>query len=73
VLTPLVEKQLEDRAKLEGTDVEHEKFKFLTEKQAMAQFSTAEEIGALAAFLCSDDARTITGTPISVDGGWVAH
>jgi 3-hydroxybutyrate dehydrogenase len=73
VLTPLVEKQLEDRAKHEGTDVEHEKFQFLTEKQPMAQFSTAEEIGALAAFLCSDDAKTITGAPISVDGGWVAR
>jgi 3-hydroxybutyrate dehydrogenase len=72
VLTPLVEKQLEDRAKQEGTDVEHEKVRFLTEKQPMAQFSTAEEIGALAAFLCSDDARTITGAPLSVDGGWVA-
>jgi 3-hydroxybutyrate dehydrogenase len=73
VLTPLVEKQLEDHAKLEGTDIEHEKNRFLTEKQPMAQFSTAEEIGALAAFLCSDDARTITGAPLSIDGGWVAQ
>ncbi len=73
VLTPLVEKQLEDRAKHEGTDVEHEKHQFLTEKQPMAQFSTAEEIGGLAAFLCSDDAKTITGAPISIDGGWVAR
>ncbi len=73
VLTPLVQKQLEDRAKLERTDVETQKRAFLTEKQAMAEFSTPEEIGGLVVFLCSGNARTITGTPISVDGGWVAH
>ncbi|PZR83813.1 MAG: 3-hydroxybutyrate dehydrogenase [Stutzerimonas stutzeri] len=73
VLTPLVEKQLEDRARQEGTDVEHEKRAFLTEKQPMAEFSTPEEIGALAVFLCSEGARTITGAPLSIDGGWVAH
>ena len=73
VLTPLVQKQLEDRAKQEGTDVETQKFRFLTEKQPMAQFSTPEQIGALAGFLCSEDARTITGAPLSIDGGWVAQ
>jgi 3-hydroxybutyrate dehydrogenase len=73
VLTPLVEKQLEDRAKRQGSDVEREKHQFLTEKQAMAKFSTAEQIGGLAAFLCSDDASTITGAPLSIDGGWVAR
>jgi len=72
VLTPLVDKQLADRAAQNGTDVEHEKHAFLTEKQPMAKFSTAEEIGGLAAFLCSDDAQTITGAPLSIDGGWVA-
>jgi 3-hydroxybutyrate dehydrogenase len=73
VLTPLVQKQLEDRAKQKGTDVETQKFRFLTEKQPMAQFSTPEQIGALAVFLCSDEAKTITGTPLSIDGGWVAQ
>ncbi len=73
VLTPLVEKQLADRAKQSGTDVEQQKQNMLTEKQPMAQFSTPEQIGALAAFLCSDDARTITGAPLSIDGGWVAQ
>lgn len=73
VLTPLVQKQLEDRAKEAGTDVEVEKKKMLQETQPMLKFSTPEEIGALAVFLCSDGAATITGTPISIDGGWVAH
>ena len=73
VLTPLVQKQLEDWAKREGTDVETQKKRFLTEKQAMEQFSTPEQIGGLAVFLCSDAAKTMTGVPLSIDGGWVAQ
>jgi 3-hydroxybutyrate dehydrogenase len=73
VLTPLVQKQLEERAKQEGTDVETQKLRFLTEKQPMAQFSTPEQIGGLAVFLCSEAANTITGAPLSIDGGWVAQ
>jgi 3-hydroxybutyrate dehydrogenase len=72
VLTPLVQKQLDDRAKKEGKDVESLKHDFLTEKQPMAKFSTPEQIGALAVFLCSGGAETITGAPLSIDGGWVA-
>ena len=71
VLTPLVQKQLEDRAAKEGKDVETVKTEFLAEKQPMRQFSTPEEIGAAAVYLCSDGARTVTGIPLSVDGGWV--
>ena len=55
------------------TTVEREMHRFLTEKQPMAQFSTPEQIGSLAAFLCSDSATTITGAPLSIDGGWVAQ
>jgi 3-hydroxybutyrate dehydrogenase len=73
VLTPLVEKQLVDRAKEAGTDVETEKKKMLQESQPMLKFSTPEQIGALAVFLSSDGAATITGVPLSIDGGWVAH
>src|SRR5690349_13918824 len=58
VLTPLVQKQLDDRARAEGTDVETQKLRFLSEKQPMAQFSTPEQIGALAVLLCSDEAKT---------------
>jgi 3-hydroxybutyrate dehydrogenase len=71
VLTPLVEKQLEDAAAKEGKDIEAVKDQFLAEKQPMHRFSTPEEIGAAAVFLCSEGARTITGIPLSVDGGWV--
>jgi 3-hydroxybutyrate dehydrogenase len=73
VLTPLVEHQLEDRAKEAGTDVPTEEKKMLQETQPMLKFTTPEEIGALAVFLCSDGAQTITGVPLSIDGGWVAH
>src|ERR1700677_1351721 len=73
VLTPLVQRQLEDRAKELGTTVEQETHAFVTEKQPMAQFSTPEGIGGLAVFLCSDAAKTITGVPLSIDGGWTAQ
>ncbi len=73
VLTPLVEKQLRDRAVRDATTVEQVTHAMLTEKQPMAQFSTPEQIGGLAVFLCSEAARTITGTPLSIDGGWVAQ
>ena len=45
----------------------------LAEKQPMLKFSTPEQMGGVAVFLCSDAASTITGAPISVDGGWVAQ
>jgi 3-hydroxybutyrate dehydrogenase len=73
VLTPLVEKQLADRAAKEGKSIEELTQDFLTEKQPMAAFSTPAQIGALAVFLCSDAARTITGVPLSIDGGWTSQ
>lgn len=72
VLTPLVQAQLDARAAREGMDIEAVKQALLTEKQPMAQFTTPEGIGGLVVFLCSDAARTITGAPLSIDGGWVA-
>jgi 3-hydroxybutyrate dehydrogenase len=73
VLTPLVEKQIADKAKATGRSVEDEAHAFLREKQPLLEFSTPEQIGALAVFLCSEAAKTITGAPISIDGGWVAQ
>ncbi len=72
VLTPLVEAQLRDRAARDSKDIETVKRELLTEKQPMAEFTTPEAIGAMAVFLCSDAARTITGAALSIDGGWVA-
>jgi 3-hydroxybutyrate dehydrogenase len=73
VLTPLVEKQLRDRAEKDGTTVEYQTHALVAEKQPMVKFSTPEGIGGLAVFLCSDAAATITGAPLSIDGGWVAQ
>ena len=53
VLTPLVQHQLEERTKQEGTDVETHKHRFLAAQLAMTEFSTPEQIGTLAVFLCS--------------------
>jgi 3-hydroxybutyrate dehydrogenase len=73
VLTPLVEQQIVARAKASGKSVEAEKLAMLAEKQPMHAFTTPESIGALAVFLCSDAAATITGSAYSIDGGWVAQ
>jgi 3-hydroxybutyrate dehydrogenase len=73
VLTPLVEVQVTARAEAAGIPVEEAKRQMLVEKQAMARFTTPEQIGATAVFLCSEGAATITGSSISVDGGWVAQ
>ncbi len=73
VLTPLVEKQLADRAKETGHSLDATKEEFLREKQPMLAFSTPEGIGALTVFLCGDAAATITGSAYSIDGGWVAE
>ena len=45
----------------------------MSEKQPMLQFSTPEQIGALAVYLVSDAAATVTGTTLSIDGGWTAQ
>jgi 3-hydroxybutyrate dehydrogenase len=73
VLTPLVQKQIDDRAKASGKTVREEEIALLSEKQPMHKFTTPESIGALAVFLASDAAATITGSAYSIDGGWVAQ
>ena len=73
VKTPLVEKQLHDRATRDGTTVEYQTHALVAEKQPMVKFTTPEQIGGLAVFLCSDSAATITGVPLSIDGGWTAQ
>jgi 3-hydroxybutyrate dehydrogenase len=73
VLTPLVQAQIEARAKAAGQTVEQAKNKLVAEKQPMLQYTTPENIGALAVFLAGDAAATITGAAYSIDGGWTAQ
>jgi 3-hydroxybutyrate dehydrogenase len=72
VLTQLVEKQIVARAAASGQSVEAEKLALLSEKQPMHEFTTPENIAALALFLCSDAAATMTGGAYPMDGGWTA-
>jgi 3-hydroxybutyrate dehydrogenase len=73
VLTPLVQQQIEARAKSQGIPVEQARTDLLREKQPMLDFTTPEKIAALAVFLCGDAASTVTGAALSIDGGWVAQ
>ena len=73
VWTPLVEKQIPDTAKARGMTEEQVKRDVLLAAQPTKQFATVEEMASLAAFLCSDGAKSITGTALPVDGGWTAH
>ncbi len=73
VLTPLVEKQIADRAAANKTSVEYEQRELLREKQKLLAFTTPEQIGAMVVFLCGEAASTMTGAAWSVDGGWVAQ
>jgi 3-hydroxybutyrate dehydrogenase len=73
VLTPLVQKQIDARAKETGRSPEQEKIELVREKQPMLAYTSPEQIGALAVFLCSDGAATMTGTALPIDGGWTAQ
>ena len=73
VLTPLVQKQIDDRAAKEGISGEQAKTELLGLKEPTMQFSTPEQLGALAVFLCSPAGDNMTGTSLSHDGGWTAQ
>ncbi|MEM6744288.1 MAG: 3-hydroxybutyrate dehydrogenase [Pseudomonadota bacterium] len=72
VLTPLVESQIPDTMKKYDMSREDVVRNVLLERQPSKEFATVEQLGGTVAFLCSDDAAQITGTTISVDGGWTA-
>jgi 3-hydroxybutyrate dehydrogenase len=73
VLTPLVQKQVDARAAQDGVDIAEATRRLLGEKQPSLQFTTPEQLGALALYLCSAAADNVRGTAINVDGGWAAQ
>ncbi|WP_371157580.1 3-hydroxybutyrate dehydrogenase [Jannaschia sp. 2305UL9-9] len=72
VLTPLVDSQIPDTMKKYGMDRETAIKEVLLDRQPSKEFATTDQLGGTALFLCSDHAAQITGTTISVDGGWTA-
>jgi 3-hydroxybutyrate dehydrogenase len=73
VTTPLVSKQISQRAKKNNTSKMKEEFKLLQEKQPNLSFIEGKDIAALAYFLCSEEAKDITGSSINIDGGWISQ
>lgn len=73
VLTPLVQKQIDERAARDGITVEQARVELLGEKQPSLQFTTPQQLGALAVFLCSEGAANVRGVAWAVDGGWTAQ
>jgi 3-hydroxybutyrate dehydrogenase len=73
VLTPLVQKQIDDRAAREGITVDQASRDLLGEKQPSFQFVTPEQLGELTVFLCSPAAANVRGVAWNMDGGWVAQ
>ena len=72
VLTPLVEAQIPDQMKTHGMGRDEVVKKVMLARQPSGDFATVEQMGGTAVFLCSPAADQITGTTISVDGGWTA-
>jgi 3-hydroxybutyrate dehydrogenase len=73
VLTPLVQKQIDSLATLRGLSQEEASRELLSEKQPSKRFVTPEQLGQLAVFLCSEAAGNMTGSAITMDGGWTAQ
>ena len=72
VLTPLVEAQIPDVAKEHGISEDEAVAQVMLVRQPTKEFVTVEQLGGLAVFLCSDAAAQLTGTAVSMDGGWTA-
>ena len=73
VLTPLVQKQVDDRAARDSLSNEDAKKALLAEKQPSGEFVTPEELGALAVFFCSPAGNQVRGVAWNMDGGWAAQ
>ncbi len=72
VLTPLVEAQIPDQMKVHNMDRETVIREVMLDRQPSRQFATTEQLGGTVVWLCSKYADQVTGTTISVDGGWTA-
>ena len=72
VLTPLIEAQIPDQMKKHNMDRDTVIREIMLERQPSKAFATTDQLGGTVAFLCSPAADQITGTTISVDGGWTA-
>ncbi len=73
VLTPLVEKQIDDQAKVHGIPRENVVRDIMLAPQAIKRFAEIDDVASLALYLASDAARGITGASMSIDGGWTAR
>ncbi len=73
VLTPLVQKQVDAKAAALGLSNDEAKKLLLGEKEPSLQFTTPEELGALAVFFCSPAGNNVRGVAWNMDGGWAAQ
>jgi 3-hydroxybutyrate dehydrogenase len=73
VLTPLVQKQVDAKAAAQGISNEEAIKLLLGEKEPSMQFTTPEELGALAVFFCSPAGNNVRGVAWNMDGGWAAQ
>jgi 3-hydroxybutyrate dehydrogenase len=73
VLTPLVQHQVDTRAKAMNISIAQATKQLLSEKEPSMQFTTPEELGALALFLCSVAGNNVRGVAWNMDGGWAAQ
>ena len=73
VATPNTERLVAEKMKSSALGAEETVQAFLTDRQATGRLVPAEHVGALAAFLCSEEAAHMTGTPIPIDGGWLSR
>ena len=72
-MTPLIEKQIDIIAKRDNINFEQASQKLVSDKQPSGQFSQPENVGEMAAFLVSDNAKQVNGASWTIDGCWTAQ